>query len=338
MHEFGIRVGRLLILVVLLGACLRSAGAQSRSTISGFVLDPDQRPVGQIVVELRNEFNSVIGRTRTEGSGRFLFSGIAHGRYTLLALPLGTGFVEQSVDVEIAGIGARGQVIADNVQKDIHLKVRRSAEATPFKNAVIYVQDVPQNAEALYKDAVSDLDRGKPDTGIANLERAVAAFPTYFAALQRLGVLRLTQNRFDDAIELFGRALAVNNRSFDCRYGLAYAQYAVRKFAEAVSSSEKAVELKPGSLEANLLLGTSQRITKDFVNAEKALKKAARLAEGTSADVHWQLALLYGKDTNRFDEAAKELELYLKLSPDAPNKEDVKKLIKQFKEKAKGTG
>lgn len=338
MHESGIGLRHLLILAALLAASLQSIGAQNRSRISGFVLDPDQRPVGQIIVELRNEFNSVIGRTRTDGSGRFFFAGIGHGRYTLLALPLGTGFSEQSVEVEIAGLGARGQVIADNVQKDIHLKARKSAEATPFKNAVIYAQDVPQDAESLYKDAVSDLDRGKADTGAANLEKSVAAFPTYFAALQRLGVVRLTQNRFDEAIELFSRALAVNDRSFDCRYGLAYALYATRRFSEAVSSSEKAVELRPDSLEASLLLGTAQRITKDLVNAEKALRKAAKLAEGTSADVHWQLALLYGKDMNRFDEAAKELELYMKLSPDAPNKEDVKKLIKQFKEKAKGAG
>jgi tetratricopeptide (TPR) repeat protein len=338
MHESGTKAGRLLILGIWLGICLQSAGAQARSSISGFVLDTDQRPIGQIIVELRNEFNSVIGRTRTEGSGRFFFSGLGHGRYILHALPLGTGFSEQSVEVEISGIGIRGQMLADNVNKDIYLKPRRSSEATPAKNAVIYAQAVPQDAEALYKDAVSDLDRGNADTGIANLEKAVAVFPTYFAALHRLGVVRLTQNRFADAIEMFNRALAVNDRSFNSLYGLAYAQYVTRKFTEAVSSLEKAVELKPDSLGANLLLGTAQRITKDFANAEKALKKAARLAEGTSPDVHWQLALLYGRDMNRFEEAVRELELYLKLSPNAPNKDDVEKLIKRIKEKAKGTG
>lgn len=335
MREFGRRVGFLVIFAVSFGICFEAAMAQNRSSISGFVLGPDQKPVSQVIVELRNEFNSVISRVRTDGSGRYLFSGVAHGRYIIMALPLGTGFIEQSVDVEIAGIGARGQALADNVQKDIHLRIRKSSESTPFRNAVIYAQDVPKEAETLYKNAVADLDRSKPDTGIANLEKAVAIFPTYFAALQRLGIIRLAQNRFNEAAETFAQALAVNDRCFDCWYGLGYANYAIRKFPEAVSASEKAIQLKPDSVEANLVLGMSHRVTKDFVTAEKALKKAAKLAEGTSADVHWQLALLYGKDTNRFEEAAKELELYLKLSPEAPNKKDVEKLIRQFREKAK---
>ena len=314
-----------------------AAQGQNRSSISGFVFDTSRNPVSQIPVELRNEVNTLVGRTRTDGGGRYLFSGLGHGRFTIRALPFGTAFVEQTAEVEITGTGVRGQALTDHVQQDIYLKTRRSANAIPFKSGTIYVQEVPREAEALLKDAVSDLDSGRLQTGVASLERAIAIFPTYFAALERLGAVRLIEGNFDAAIELFKRALAVNERGFDSWYGLGYASYSLRKFPDAVSAAEKAVFLRPDSMEANLLLGMSKRIVKDFPNAEKALKKAAKLAEGTSADVHWQLALLYGKDMNKFAEAAKELEHFLALSPDAPNKEDVKKLIKQFKEKGKGS-
>lgn len=326
-----------LLAVTLIFVCCAGIIAQNRgnSSVSGFVFDPDQRPVSEITVELMNEFNSILARIRTDGSGRFYFPGLGQGRFAIRVRPFGTGFIEQTVEIEIAGIGARGQAIADNVQKDIHLRLRRSATSIPFRNAVIFAQEVPKEAEALYKDAVSDLDGNRPQTGVISLEKAVAAFPTYFAALQRLGSVRLGEQRFEEAAAIFTRAIAVNDRSFDCWYGLAYANYSLRMYKEAGLAAEKAVFMKPASVEANLLLGMTQRSLKDLPAAEKTLKKAAKLSEGSSPDVHWQLALLYGKDMNRFSDAAKELEQFLDLSPDAPNKEEIKKLIKQFKDKAK---
>ena len=309
---------------------------QNRSTISGFVFTQDRHPVGQIYVELSNEF-SVIQRVRTDGSGRFFFAGLAHGRYTIRALPLGTNLMEQSVDVEIYGTGVRGQVVADNVQRDIYLRVQKGANSVPFQNTVIFAQDVPKEAETLYKSAVIDLDSKRDQAGVDGLVKAISVYPQYFQALQRLGVIRLKEERYKDAVELFKRAIAVNDRCFDCWYGVAYAHYSIREFKDAVTACEKAASNKPDSLEANLLLGMSHRMAKDFANAEKAMKQAAKISDGTSPDVHWNLALLYGKDMNRFEDAARELELFLKTAPDAPNKEDIKKLIKQFRDKAKGT-
>lgn len=310
---------------------------QNRSSISGFVFGPDRRPISQVIVELRSEF-STIGRLRTDGSGRFYFPGLAHGRYTIRVLPLGTPLEERSEDVEIAGTGVQGRPMPEMVQKDIYLRPRRSAEATPFVNAVVYAQEVPKEAEDLYKNAIQDLDSQRIQSGIETLEQTVAKYPTYFMALQRLGIVRLQQERYEDAAVVFTKALSVNDRCFDCWYGIAYANYTIRKFLESITASENAVKLKANSVEANLLLGMAHRLNGDFPKAETAMKAAAKNADGNSPEVHWNLALLYGKDMNKFAEAAKELEAFLKLSPDAPNKEDIKKLIKQFKDKAKTSG
>jgi tetratricopeptide (TPR) repeat protein len=323
----------LLLLFLLLAGDASAQGATNRSSISGFVFGPNRQPVGQVIVELRGEF-STIGRTRTDGSGRFYFPGLPQGRYTIRVLPLGTPLEEKSEDVEIAGLGARGRPLSDNIQQDVYLRPRRDAGATPFQNAVVYAQEVPKEAEALYKRAEEDLNSQRVQSGIVNLEKAVDTFPTYFLALQRLGIIRLQQERYEEAAGVFVKALAINDRCFDCWYGIAYANYAVRRFPESVGASEKAIALKGDSVEANLLLGMAHRLNKNFPKAEQAMKIAAKNSEGNSADVHWNLALLYGKDMNKFAEAAKELEAFLKLSPDAPNKEDIKKLIKQFKDKA----
>ncbi len=320
---------------VLLSAQLAYAQG-GRSSISGYVFDPSKRPVGQVVVELKNEF-SIVARITTDGSGRFYFTGLGHGRYTIIAKPLGTNLMQQSVEIELAGMGSRGQAIPDNQQKDIYLRQRPGADAVPFQNVVVFAQDVPKEAEDQYKRGMDDLASQRIPSGIQAIERAVAIFPDYFMALQQLGIVRLTQEQFDDAIEMFGKALAVNEKCFDCWYGVAYAKYSLSQFEDAAKASVRAAGLRPDSVEAGLLAGMAYRSLKDAAKAEQYLKAAAKAANGSSADVHWQLALLYGRDGDRYGEAAKELEAFLKASPDAPNKEDIKKLIKQFKDKAKAT-
>ncbi len=292
--------------------------------------------MAQVIVELRNEYNSVVARTRSDGSGRYYFSGLSHGRYTVRVMPLGTGYMEQSEDVELSGVGARGAPLAENAQKDVYLRLRNTQNREPLKNEVIFAQEVPRDAEKLYRNAVEDIDSNRVVAGIATLENAVAVFPTYFAALQRLAYVRLMQEKFSDAEALFERALAVNTNSFESNYGLAIAQAGQKKNRQAIVSAEKAITRKPDSYEAYLLIGMTHRQEKQYEASEKALKQAIKVAEeGVAADAHWNLALLYAHNLGRFGDAAKELDLFLKISPDAPNKEAIKKLIKEFKEKAK---
>lgn len=309
-------------------------GSSNASSISGFVFDPARQPVGQIYVELNSEF-STIGRVRTDGSGRYTFRGLAHGRYTIRVLPFGTGMEEQYEDIEIAGIGARGRSLPEHVQKDIYLRARKNSANSPFQNEVVYAQEVPKEAENLYKGAVTDLGSKRVQDATQNLEKAIGIFPDYFMAIQKLAAIRLNEEKFEEAISLFNRALKINQRCFDCMFGIAHASYSSRKFQESVTAAENAVKEKPGSFEAYLVLGMGYRMTKEYPKAEKAFQQANKNADGQSPDVFWQMALLYGKEMEKFDDAAKSLESFLKVSPEAPNKEEVKKLIRRFKDLAK---
>jgi tetratricopeptide (TPR) repeat protein len=124
----------------------------------------------------------------------------------------------------------------------------------------------------------------------------------------------------------------VNPRSFNGWYGLSYANYALDKSTAAVESGEKAVSISPNSVNALLILGISQRQAKQYEKAEKYLLKAKKLDNGKTPDINWNLALLYAHNFKRYKDAADELELYLKLTPQSPNAENVKKLIKKFRE------
>ena len=302
-----------------------------RSSVSGFVFDPERRPLSEIQVELMNDVNSVLQRTKTNGSGRFFFRGVPQGRFVIRVLTFSTNYEEQTQDVEIYGIGAGGRPLADNVQKDIYLRVRKSTSLSTGSGTV-FLQEVPEEAKTVYQKAVSDLDGDRVEAGVAGLENALKLFPTYYLALEKLGLIYTQQQQYEKARDVFDKAVAVNSRSFNGWYGLSYANYALKQSGAAVEAARKAVSLNSNSKDAVLFLGLSLRQAKMYEEAEKQLKEADKIAKGGSPDVHWNLALLYAHNLKRYKDAAKELELYLQTSPDKSQADKIKKLIKQYRE------
>lgn len=305
--------------------------SQNRSSISGFVFDQERRSIPQIPVELLNEVNSVIGRTRTDNSGRFFFTGLSQGRFSIKVLPFGTNYEEQTQDVEISGIGAFGRSIADNVQKDIYLRQRKNNNGISSITGTIFAQEIPVNAQKSFEKAILDLENNRLETGIEELKNAINLFPDYYLALERLGLTYVGQQKYQNAVEVFNKAVIINPRSFNSWYGLSYANYYLKQSKDAINAAEKAVLLNSNSVEAFIFLGISLRQDTQYEKAEKSLKQADKIAKGTSPEVHWNLALLYAHNLKRYKDAADELELYLKVSPDISNKDQIKKLISQFK-------
>jgi regulator of sirC expression with transglutaminase-like and TPR domain len=78
------------------------------------------------------------------------------------------------------------------------------------------------------------------------------------------------------------------------------------------------------------------RQTAKLDEAETYLKEADKLAASKSPDAHWQLALLFNQ-LKRYKEAADELELFLKVQPDAKDTELIKKLIQRFRQQSGGS-
>jgi tetratricopeptide (TPR) repeat protein len=304
-----------------------------KNTIGGHVFDQQRRPIANIYVELQNEVYSTISRTRTDGSGRYLFSGLSSGRFSVRVLPYGTNLEEQTQEVEIVNFVAPGSNTSENAEKDFYLRVHKDESEPSAVTGIIFVQDIPEQAQKLYKEAISSLDNNKVEAGVEELQNTLKLFPDYYLALERLGNEFIKQQKYQDAQEIYKRAVSVNSRSYASWYGLSYANYGLKQSENAIEAAEKAIFLNSNSVEALLMLGISQRQAKRYENAEKTLKKADKLAKGKSSDVHWNLALLYVYNFKRYNAAADELELYLKTQSNVENEESIKKLIKQYREK-----
>lgn len=309
-----------------------TAFAQGGNRIEGTVYGYGRRPIPDMYVELNDNLGRTLSRVRTSNAGSFTFAGLPQGNYIVRVLTQGTDYEELEERVEIDNLTGR-----DFESKQVLLYLRLKQGATPPNAEPIFGQEVPDEAKKLYEKGIADLASKRDAEGLAALRGAVEAFPKYYAALERLGLeyVQLGRPETLQAAELLlNLAVGINPRGFKSWYGLAYARHALARYTEGLAASEKAIVLRPTAADAVFLHGRILRSLKKYPEAEKIFLKAKGLFGDGPAQLHWELALLYGNNLKKYAEAAKELKLYLKAKPDAANAENVKKLIADFESKA----
>ena len=312
---------------------------QGRNEISGTVFGETGRPVSDVYVELITDLGSSLNRIRTNASGRFTFSGLTAGKFSVRILPYGTDYREQTQDVILGTLSPRPEA-SDRQQIQIYLTLNTRARRGPFAivSGVVFAQEVPRAAQDLYDDGVRLLGEKQEAKGLNKLKKSIEVFPTYFAALDRLGqeyaVRGLTDRSYLEAgLVLLSKASEVNPRSFSSAFGMGWVQYHLGLMDGAVTNLRRATTLYGKAAEAYLWLGKSLKRQAALDQAEAALQRANELAKGKSAEVHWQMAGLYNEQ-KRYKEAADEFELFLKIQPKSTDAEKIRELIKQLREKA----
>ncbi|MGI9035977.1 MAG: carboxypeptidase regulatory-like domain-containing protein [Pyrinomonadaceae bacterium] len=323
------RLSILWIVVLLVSPLVFAATAAAfTNRIEGSIYGPDRLPVENVYVELRNEVDSPIGQTKTNSSGRFTFFGMPGGRYTIRALPLRTNFMEQTQEVYVSNLRLNS---SDTAYVDFYLAYnKRPGEKTNEGSPeAIFVQEIPSAAKKLYASGAEDLKKNQ-DKGFAELEQAIGFFPNYFDALNLLGGEYVSRKDYEKAYPYLVRAVNINPRSSINFYRLGYAYYQLKKYPAALEAAKGAATLVPDSIDAQQLYGTTLRINGNFAEAETTLLKADSLAKSANPEIHWQLALLYNR-LNRNQDAVRELETFLKLEPNSPDKNKIEDLIGKLK-------
>lgn len=304
----------------------------------GLVFDPQRRPLSQINVELLDDFTRTIGRTRTDNSGRYSFNRISAGRYRIRVLATGTGYQEQIQEVEITNFtrssrtpNGNASVVSssETIQSDFYLRLS-APDSKNVNTGSVFVQEVPENATKEYENALLDLNNKNFESGIEKLRKALNIYPEYYLALERLGQEEINLKNYQKATETLLKATNVNSRGYVGWYSLAYAYYSQKYLKEAANAAQTAVNLKP-TVESQLLLGVVLREAKEYKESEKQMLKADKLADGKSADVHWNLSLLYVYNLKLFGKGANELEKFLNTKRGNKDSETIKKLIQQLK-------
>lgn len=312
-----------------------SLAPQSTNSITGTVYSDTRRPLENMRVELLDEVDGLVASTYTNAVGQYSFYRLSSGTFQVRVLTGGSDYQSKTERVNIMGslMGGRGTT---SEQVDFVLspkKERRKSGSVSHGAGSIYVQEVPDNARSAYETAVRELESDKSkEKALADLQRAIDLFPEYYAALDLLGQEYVKRANYQAALPLLTKAVSVNSRSSSTWYSLGYTQYRLRNLPAATESLTKAASLNADSSNIRLLLGTVERMQQHWGNAETQLKQARTLSKTPSAEVHWQLALLYNQ-TNRYAEAADHLELFLKAQPDSRDAEKIRKLIAELRQK-----
>jgi len=318
-----------LALLLTLGSHATALSQQNTNAISGHVSDSQRSPVPNVRVELLNEVDSVIQTVKTDGSGLFIFRKLSDGSFQVRVQTSGTNYVSQTKRVELTrphGFGSAFEEI------EFVLGTNRGAATTTGKPGVIFAQDVPDQARKLYQKASELIERpDKRSEAFAILKSALEIYPQYFDALEMLGTEEVKERQYEPAIPVLTKALEINSRAYNSSFALGVAQYNLKQLQPAIESFTRAVLLNDRSINANLWLGIALRQTSKLDEAEASLKKADQLADSKLPDAHWQLALLFNQ-LKRYKEAADELELFLKVQPDARDAELIRKLIKKLRQ------
>ena len=295
------------------------------NSISGQIWDPQRRPVGEIYVELLNSNFSTVARYRTDGSVRFQFSGINSGTYKVKVLTYGTNYLEQEKDVQIINVfrGSSDQVYVDFYLKYDPKKINIGSGGAPQQ---VFIQDgIDDKAVKHFKKGKKLLDDNKIE-GFQELENALAISPNYYEALDLIGNQYVKRQEYEKSFPYLIKAIDINQRSFTSFYALGYACYQTNKISEALIAAKAATTINANSINAQLLYGAILRANGNYADSEQKLLKAKELSKEPLSEIHWELALLYNK-LGRNKEAANELELFLKIKPNTPDKQEIEVLI-----------
>jgi Tfp pilus assembly protein PilF len=310
-------------------------GVQAGNQIGGHVFTTSRQPLANFQIELLDEVESVIRRTRTDSSGRYLFGGLAQGTYHVRVLTYGTNFVSQTARVSIVNVSVAGGGRVYEEQSFVLKTVEEEKTGVVSKSTqVVFTQEVPESARGHYESAVAKLDGNEAEAGVEELKKAIEVFPNYYLALERLGLEYLKQRQYRQVVEVLNRALKVNPKGHASLYAIGVALYHLKLPDEAVDSLTRAASLAPNFVNAHLWLGIVLFRTGKQNAAEAPLKRAYELGGNQVPDVHMFLAQIYS-NTKRYKDAADELELFLKEVPNAQDAENIRAIISRLREKAR---
>jgi Flp pilus assembly protein TadD len=325
----------MLPLILLLSLAIQPFIPQGFFAVVGTIRDEEGRPVSNVRISVVDENYQPIRTMFADSSGRFQFRGLRAGSYYLRVEPTGLPYEEYSQQVDLQSITLRSSTTEEPTLVDVVLKRKKSRTASAnTAPRVVFMQVVPPAAREEYDRGESSIKNKDSQAGIDSLKKAIEIFPSYFDALDLLGTEYVQLGQFDNATPILTRALAVNNRAASSMFFLGVAYLKLNHFDEAIEWLQNAAAQSSGNPNVYMMLGLAYGNKQSLDEAETALKKAHELGGADAADAHLYLAGIYNK-RERYGDAWRELELYLKEAKGLKDTTQIKEMIGKLKAKEK---
>jgi tetratricopeptide (TPR) repeat protein len=320
------------------GSGVASTGTGGSHIIKGYVFFPSGRKAdGSIEVKLQT-LNSGEITVMADTNGSFTFSNLASGNYTLIVnagqdYEIARDSVLIEPDLSPSGSAGAGSVTTRRYSVMINLQPKIAsgrAKASVINAALV---DVPDEARRLYEKGLELGGTGDTVKAIDNLRAAVSLYPKFPLALNELGVQYLKTGQFSKAIEALTSAATFNPDAFAPKLNLGIALLETNRFSDAEKQLREALRLNPSIPTAHMYLGVTLAKLRNDPEAETELRNAINSGSNQVGLAHKYLGGLYWKHRN-YQQAADELETYLRLTPNAQDADRLRATIKDLRNRS----
>ena len=292
-------------------------GFHQAGSISGTVINLSGDPVKSVQVQLQDaSTGTVLSSVYTNNSGQYVFSGVRHGSYEVMAF---SGVRQTSDRIEVGSWP---------VTTNLRMPFSSKPDDGAGQNMVSVAQyRIPEKARQEFSKAQDDLSRHKIEDGEKHLERALEICPNYADALTLRGILELSASKTDNAMADLQKAI-----QSDGNYALAYtvmgaALNSSRKFDEAIRSLERGESLAPDSWQTYFEMAKAYIGKSDFASAIRQLDHAQSLTPDFPMLRYVRGFALMG--LKQYQQAATELQAFLEKVQSGPESDRARQLLSQ---------
>ncbi|HJP94973.1 MAG TPA: tetratricopeptide repeat protein [Pyrinomonadaceae bacterium] len=334
------------ILLLPFGVNAQGSGRSTTGTggvhiIQGYVFFPSgRRAEGTIEVKLQS-YNSGELSVFPDSSGSFTFSNLAPGNYTVTVnagdeYEIAREGVYIDTDANTSRTGARVPSTSRRYTVMVHLQPKtRSGHAKPsVVNAAL--AEVPDKPRKLYEQGVERARADDAAKAAESLKQAVLLYPNFPLALNELGVQYLKLRQVNKAVEVLKQACKLSPEAFTPQLNLGIALLESKQFGDAEHNLREALKRNNNAPTGHMYLGIALLRLDKFDEAEKELITATQSSGNQLGLASYYLGGLYWRKQD-YPHAVEQLEMYLRLTPNAPDAERVRATIKDLRNRTPGS-
>lgn len=275
------------------------------------------QPAFNAIISCDSYISGFIGQQYADRNGRFQFSRLQLGQYTIrVKLP---GYLEEKQDVDLS------TAITANLQ--FQLRTDRSAPTASPVTGTLAANLPPAAARAEFDQAVALIDTGKKDDiekAVPHLQKAIALYPNFTEAELKLGAAYMDLSAWDKAEQTLKAVIQLDPNAGNAYFALGEVYRREKKYDQAAKVLEDGLVIEPRSAQGHFTLARVywEKVSgvKDESQSRPVLEKSYQeVKQAIDFDPNLAAAhLLKGNlllKGRRAEDALKEFDEYLRLDP-----------------------
>jgi tetratricopeptide (TPR) repeat protein len=287
--------------------------------ISGQVKLPEGGPEARnITVRLERFSGGILDQMATDANGKFRFSNLQRGYYTINVIAPGYKQTQQQTDLQVV---TRTYLVIELIPD------KSNADAS--QPASVIDARVPREAQEEFAKGVAALQDKKVRDALPHLSKAINLYPEFFEAQFLLGTAYMDALQWKDAETSLRRALEIKPESTPVLISLGEVYRREKQYADAEKVLQDALKLDETSWQAHFTLAHVYWEKNEILKAAPHVGRTLQL-KPDYPDAHLLAGNLFVR-LNLPERALTEYEEYLRLTPKGEMAEQTRQLTQKIK-------